>query len=286
MIFDSCQHLGFSEIGLIKGIFRKEEMTLDLSGKVALVTGASSGIGYRIAKCIAKAGAKVVATARNKENLAKLCREIGSNGGTAAFFQADVLKEDEIKDCVDWAVNQYGQLDIVVHCAGMTLKDPLQDMPEEDWDTVINSNLKSAYYLARHSWKYLQRSGASCNAKFVVIGSVGSYLGIPLSAAYCASKGGLVQLMRSLAVEWAGQQINVNAVCPGYVRTPLSESVLKIGETYQKVLSRIPMRRIGSTDDIANAVLFLVSSLSDYITGTTLNVDGGLLSAAYTMDDK
>ncbi len=92
-------------------------------------------------------------------------------------------------------------------------------------------------------------------------------------------------MIKAMAVEWAGQQINVNAICPGYVRTPLSESVLKIGETYQKVLSRIPMRRIGSTEDIANAVLFLASPLSDYITGTTLNVDGGLMSAAYTMDN-
>ncbi len=258
---------------------------MDLSGKVALITGASSGIGYEVASRLAGAGAKIAVTARNQDKLAKLCGEVEFNGGKAVYFQADLLKEKEISMCVEKTYAYYGQLDMVIHCAGMTIKGPLQDMPSDDWDTVIDSNMKSAYLLARFTWKYLQRPGAQHNAKFVVIGSVGTYLGIPLSAAYCASKGGLVQLMRSLAVEWASQQINVNAICPGYVRTPLSESVLKIGDTYQKVISRIPMRRIGSTTDIANAVLFLVSPMSDYITGTTLNVDGGLLCAAYTMDD-
>ena len=258
---------------------------MDISGKVALITGASSGIGYEVACSLAAAGAKIAVTARNQEKLAELCDKVTSNGGEAIYFQADLLDENEISNCVEKTYAYYNHLDMVIHCAGMTIKGPLQDMPSDDWDTVIDSNMKSAYYLARFSWKYLQRPGAQENAKFIVIGSVGTFLGIPLSAAYCASKGGLVQLMRSLAVEWASQQINVNAICPGYVLTPLSESVLKIGDTYQKVLSRIPMRRIGSTTDIANAVLFLVSPMSDYITGTTLNVDGGLISAAYTMDD-
>ncbi len=227
----------------------------------------------------------MAATARNTDKLADLCNEINQNGGRAEFFQADIKNESEIATCVEGSYSAFGRIDIVVHCAGMTIKGPLQDMQPDDWDTVIDTNMKSAYYLAHSSWKYLQRPGAEENAKFIVIGSVGTFFGIPLSAAYCASKGGLVQLIKAMAVEWAGQQINVNAICPGYVRTPLSESVLKIGETYQKVLSRIPMRRIGSTEDIANAVLFLASPLSDYITGTTLNVDGGLMSAAYTMDN-
>ena len=114
---------------------------------------------------------------------------------------------------------------------------------------------------------------------------MGSYLGIPLSAAYCASKGGLVQLIRAMAVEWASDGICVNAVCPGYIRTPLSEAAFKIGDTYNKVLSRIPMKRIGAPEEIGKALLFLASDDADYITGTTLNVDGGLLATAHTMDD-
>jgi NAD(P)-dependent dehydrogenase (short-subunit alcohol dehydrogenase family) len=258
---------------------------VDLLGKVALITGASSGIGYEVAKTLAMAHAKVMVTARSENKLNRLCKEIEAERGVASAYPADVLDESAISACFEKAVQQFGQLDIVVHCAGMTIKGPIQDMPPDDWDTVVNTNLRSAYLIARVAWKYLQRHAAKENSKFVAIGSVGTYLGIPLSAAYCASKGGLVQLIRTMAVEWASQQINVNAICPGYVLTPLSESVLKIGETRKKVLSRIPMNRIGSPKDIANAALFLTSPLSDYITGTTLNVDGGLLSAAYTMDN-
>ena len=115
--------------------------------------------------------------------------------------------------------------------------------------------------------------------------AVRAFGGIPLSAAYCASKGGLVQLIRAMAVEWAGDNICVNAVCPGYIRTAMSEKAFRIGDTYNKVLSRIPMKRIGAPEDVGKALLFLASSSSDYITGTTLNVDGGLLATAYTMDD-
>jgi 2-deoxy-D-gluconate 3-dehydrogenase len=258
---------------------------MDLSGKVALVTGASSGIGHEVARTLAMANGKVVATARNKEKLQFLCDEINNAGGTAMAFKADVLDEQAIIKSLDFALEQFSKLDIVVHCAGLTIKGPLQDMSPMDWDTVLDTNLRSAFLIARNAWKYLQRPGAADNAKFIVIGSAGTFFGIPLSAAYCASKGGLIQFMKTIAVEWAAQQINVNAVCPGYVLTPLAESVLKIGETRRKVLSRIPMNRIGSPKDIANAVLFLASSMSDYITGTTLNVDGGLMSAAYTMDN-
>jgi NAD(P)-dependent dehydrogenase (short-subunit alcohol dehydrogenase family) len=258
---------------------------VDLTGKVALVTGASSGIGYQVAKTLAMAGAKVGVTARTATKLQDLCDEINTEGGTAAAYPADMLDMDAIASCLENVNKNFGRLDIVVHCAGMTIKGPLQDMAPQDWDTVLNTNLNSAYHLARLSWKYLARPGARDYSKFIAIGSVGTFLGIPMSAAYCASKGGLVQLVKTLAVEWASQQINVNAVCPGYVLTPLSESVLKMGETYQKVLSRIPQKRIGSPKDISDAILFLASSSADYITGTTLNVDGGLLSAAYTMDD-
>lgn len=258
---------------------------IDIRGKVALVTGASSGIGYQVAKTLALSGAKVAVTARSKDKLQNLCDEISAAGGVAIADPADMLNEAEIAKCLESTYQNFGSLDIIVHCAGMTIKNPLQEMETIEWDEVLDTNLKSTYILAKYAWKYLQRTKDQDNTKFLTIGSVGTFFGIPMSAAYCASKGGVVQLVKSLAVEWAKDKINVNAVCPGYVLTPLSESVLKIGETYNKVVSRIPMKRIGSTDDIANAVSFLVSQMSDYITGTTLNVDGGLMSAAYTMDE-
>lgn len=254
---------------------------LDLTGKIAYVTGASSGIGFQVAKTLAQAGVKVAVTARSSGKLQTLCSEIKSQGGTAVAFTADMLKDDEIEKSLRDTVREFGGIDIVVHCAGMTIKRPLEKMQPAEWDQVIDTNLKSTYHVARFAHPYLSKSEYS---KFVAIGSVGTYLGIPLSGAYCASKGGLVQLIKTLAVEWAQYKINVNAVCPGYVLTPLSESVLTVGDTYKRVVSRIPMGRIGSTEDIANAVLFLVSNMADYITGATLNVDGGLLSAAYTIE--
>lgn len=252
--------------------------------KTVVVTGASSGIGRQTAAAFAKEGARVAVTARRRKELEMLCREAPQDGGVMNAYSADVRDFDKIKEIFECITEDFGRIDIVVHCAGMTVKGAVQEMETEDWDQVLDTNLKSTYFVARTAHEYLKRNEEEENAKFIAIGSVGTYLGIPLSAAYCASKGGVVQLIRAMAAEWASQHINVNAVCPGYVRTPLSEGVLKIGQTYNKVVSRIPMGYIGSTDDVAQAILFLASRQADYITGTTLNVDGGLLSAAYTMD--
>jgi NAD(P)-dependent dehydrogenase (short-subunit alcohol dehydrogenase family) len=257
---------------------------LTLSGKVALITGASSGIGYEIARTFAESGSKVVINGRNQKNLDQLSKVISNQGGEVVSVKADLLANESAEICVKKCMDEFGQLDIVVHCAGITVKNLINELDPESWDLVMATNLRSAFLLARQSWKFLKRPGKEDFAKFIVIGSVGTFLGIPLSSAYSASKGGLVQMVKSVAVEWAGQNININAICPGYIRTPLSESVLKIGETYQKVVSRIPMGRIGEPVDIANAALFLASQYSNYITGTTLNVDGGLINAAYTLD--
>lgn len=261
------------------------KIQLSFLDKVVLVTGASSGIGHQVSKMFADSGAKVAAVSRSRDKLVELCDEIKGDGGEAEAFSTDVRDENGVKNCISNVLDRFGKLNIIVHCAGITRKGPLQDMETSDWDAVLDTNLKSAYFLAKHAHKYLRAASGEGNAKFIVIGSVGTYFGIPLSAAYCASKGGLVQLMRTLAVEWSVDRINVNAICPGYVLTPLSESVLKIGETYKKVVSRIPMKEIGSPNDIAYAALFLGSQMANYIQGTTLNVDGGLMSAAYTLDD-
>lgn len=255
-----------------------------LKEKKVFLTGASSGIGLATAKIFAAAGAQVALCARSEEKLSVLEKEIVAMGGIARSFPADVQNEDQLQKAVTQAADWLEGIDIVVHCAGMTIKGKLEEMKDEDWDTVLHTNLKSTYKLASLTYPFLLESGKNAPAKFLAIGSVGTFLGIPLSAAYCASKGGLVQLLKALAVEWAPRNICVNAVCPGYVLTPLSESVLKIGETYKKVTSRIPMGKIGKPEDVGNALLFLASDKADYITGATLNVDGGLLSAAYTMD--
>ena len=254
-------------------------------GRKVFLTGASSGIGAGTARVFARAGASVSLCARSVDRLMALRDELIANGAQAEVFPADVRNAAQLQAALRMSAERFGGVDIVVHCAGITIKGKLEEMAEPDWDAVLDTNLKSTYTVARLAYPYLAESAKQRPAKFLAIGSVGTYLGIPLSAAYCASKGGLVQLIRALAVEWASRGICVNAVCPGYVLTPLSEGVLRIGETYKKVTSRIPMKRIGDVEDIGNALLFLASDRSDYITGTTLNVDGGLLAAAYTMDD-
>lgn len=260
-------------------------MNMELSGRTAFVTGASSGIGRETAKQFAASGARVALCARSTDKLEALREEIVEAGGAAGVFPADVQDGAQIEAALAAANAYFGGLDILVHCAGMNIKGKLEETASETWDTVLNTNLKSTYEMARLGYPYLLKSAQKQPAKFLAIGSVGTYLGIPLSAAYCASKGGLVQLIKALAVEWAGRGICVNAVCPGYIQTELSSKAFKIGDTYNKVLSRIPMKRIGQPEDIGNALVFLASDRADYITGTTLNVDGGLLSAAYTMDD-
>lgn len=256
-----------------------------MNDKTVFITGASSGIGYGTAARFAQAGWNVALSARREENLRVLQDEIAKQGGCADVFCADVTSAQQLHDALDGANRRFGGVNAVVHCAGMNVKHTAQELSETDWDRILDTNLKSAYFLSRAALPYLERAAGAHAAKFLVIGSVGTFLGIPLSSAYCASKGGLVQFVRALSVEWAGRGICVNAVCPGYVRTKMSEATFKIGNTYEKIIGRIPMHRLGGVDDIANALLFLASDQSDYITGTTLNVDGGLMAAAYAMED-
>ena len=258
---------------------------MDMNGRSVFLTGASSGIGRGAAGVFAAAGARVALCARSADKLGIAADEIVREGGEAAAFPADVTDAASLEAALRGAAERFGGIDVVVHCAGTNVKNRLTDTDDAAWDRILDTNLKSAYRLAQLAHPYLRESARTRPAKFLVIGSVGTYLGIPLSAAYCASKGGLVQLIRAMAVEWAGDGICVNAVCPGYIRTPLSEAAFRIGDTYNKVLSRIPMKRIGQPEDVGRALLFLASESADYITGTTLNVDGGLLATAHTMDD-
>jgi NAD(P)-dependent dehydrogenase (short-subunit alcohol dehydrogenase family) len=257
----------------------------ELHGRTAVVTGASSGMGERISRLLGSAGASVFAVARTKEKLETVCHEVVRGGGQAYPVPLDVSLPASAVALEQEITRVSHSLDIVINCAAITIKREIVDLADEEWDAVIKTNAKSVFLMAKYLGPILFRSNASRgNSKFLTFGSVGSFLGIPLSGVYCASKGAVVQLTRTLAVEWARHLVNVNAICPGYIETPLSSSVLKIGQTYQKVIGRIPMRSMGNVDDIAELVMFLVSQKSNYITGATINIDGGLMSAAYTMD--
>jgi NAD(P)-dependent dehydrogenase (short-subunit alcohol dehydrogenase family) len=257
----------------------------DLGGMTAVVTGASSGMGARIARVLGSAGAAVFAVARTREKLETVCHEVVREGGKAYAVALDVSLPESAVALRKEIGGVSPSLDIVINCAAITIKREIVDLADEEWDAVINTNARSVFLMAKYLGPCLFRRNAERgNGKFLTFGSVGSFLGIPLSGVYCASKGAVVQLTRTLAVEWARHLVNVNAICPGYIDTPLSSSVLKIGQTFQKVIGRIPMRSIGNVDDVAELVMFLVSQRSNYMTGATITIDGGLMSAAYTMD--
>jgi 2-deoxy-D-gluconate 3-dehydrogenase len=257
----------------------------EFGGKTAVVTGGSSGMGERITRALAEAGAVVFSVARTKEKLDELCASIVQDGGKAYAVPMDVSLPESAIALSRLVAAKTDGIDIVVNCAAVTIKKQITDLSDEEWDTVINTNARSVFLMAKYLGPGLfRRDEEDGYGKFLTFGSVGSFQGIPLSGVYCASKGAVVQLTKTLAVEWARHRVAVNAICPGYIETPLSSSVLKIGKTYQKVIDRIPMHAIGSTGDIAELVMFLVSQRSNYITGATLAIDGGLMSAAYTMD--
>jgi NAD(P)-dependent dehydrogenase (short-subunit alcohol dehydrogenase family) len=255
-----------------------------MKGTVGIVTGASRGIGGRMAQHLVDCGATVVLVARSEATLRDNAEECSDGEGRALPFAADVTDLGAVVAVRRFVESEFGRLDFVAHCAGTTIKKPIVELEDEEWRRVMDTNLTSLFYLARELGPLLFRTDEERHAKFLTIGSVGSTLAIPLSSAYCASKGGLVQTTRVMAIEWARHRVDVNAICPGYILTPLSESVLKVGDTYKKVTSRIPAGEIGSVDDIAHTAEFLLSQKSNYITGTTINVDGGLMGAAYTLE--
>jgi 3-oxoacyl-[acyl-carrier protein] reductase len=242
-----------------------------LSDKVAIVTGASRGIGRAIALALASQGAKVVASARNVEALAKLTAEIKSQGGDALAVVGDVAVEDDANNLVKQAVEAYGQVDVFVNNAGITRDGLLLRMKNADWDAVLDTNLKGAFLCTRAVAKVMskQRSGRIIN-----ISSVVGEMGNAGQANYCASKAGLLGLTKSVARELARRNVTVNAITPGFIMTEMTEDMTE--KAQEAMTEQIPLGRPGSAKDVANAVIFLASEQSAYITGQVLGVNGGM----------
>jgi 3-oxoacyl-[acyl-carrier protein] reductase len=243
-----------------------------LQGHVALVTGASQGIGRACAMTLAKAGATVALAARNEEKLKEVVAEIEGAGGKAAAFRLDVASEDAIKSTVKAICAELGKIDILVNNAGITRDTLLLRMKRADWDEVLTTNLSAPFLLTQAvlSGMMKQRWGRIINITSIV-GEVGA----PGQANYASSKAGLIGLTLSVAREVASRNITVNAVAPGYIATAMTEA-LSDGQK-QAITAQIPLGRQGSDLDIANAVLFLASGEAGYITGHVLDVNGGLL---------
>ncbi len=245
---------------------------MSLSGQVALVTGASQGIGRTCALRLAKDGAAVAAAARNQDKLNELVAEITAAGGKAAAFPLDVADEDQIKSVVKAAIAQFGKIDILVNNAGITRDQLVMRMKRADWDAVLQTNLTSAYLLIQQVIGSMlkQRWGRIIN-----ITSVFGQMGQAGQANYAASKAGLIGLTMAIAREVGSRSITCNAVAPGFIETAMTAG---LGEEFkQNAVKQIPLGRVGSPDDVAAAVAFLASEDASYITGHVLNVNGGML---------
>ena len=245
-----------------------------LEGRIALITGASQGIGRACAIELARAGATVALAARNQEKLDAVANEIRSSGGNASAFKLDVASENEIKTVVKAVVGQLGKLDILVNNAGITRDQLVMRMKRADWDAVMNTNLTAAFLLSQQviSPMLKQRWGRIIN-----ITSIFGQIGQTGQANYAASKAGLIGLTKALARELASRSITVNAVAPGYIETAMTDVLSP--ELKEQVLKMIPLGRAGSDADIAHAVKFLASDEASYITGEVLNVNGGMFMA-------
>jgi len=245
---------------------------MTLSGRVALVTGASQGIGRACALRLAKSGAAVAAAARNREKLDEVVGEITANGGQAAAFALDVADEEQIKAVFKGVIAQFGKIDILVNNAGITRDQLVMRMKRADWDAVIQTNLTSAYLCTQQvtSSMLKQRWGRIIN-----IASVFGQMGQAGQANYAASKAGLIGLTMAIARELASRSITCNAVAPGFIDTAMTE-VLS-GEFKEGALKMIPLGRTGTPEEVGHAVAFLASEEAGYITGHVLNVNGGLL---------
>jgi 3-oxoacyl-[acyl-carrier protein] reductase len=245
---------------------------MDLSSRVALVTGASQGIGRACALRLAKNGATVAVAARNQEKLNDLVQEINTAGGKSAAFVLDVSDEDQIKNAVKSALAQFGKIDILVNNAGITHDQLLMRMKRSDWDSVLNTNLTSAYLCTQQVIGSMlkQRWGRIIN-----ITSIFGQMGQAGQANYAASKAGLIGLTMAIAREVGSRNITCNAVAPGFIETAMTSGLAE--DLKKEALKMIPLARIGTTEDVASAVAFLASEESSYITGHVLNVNGGML---------
>ena len=256
--------------------------TRPLQGQKAVVTGANSGIGRAIAIALGGAGADVVVNYRDGEDAAmEVVRTISQSGSRALAHRADVSREAEVKELFQRAIEHFGTVDILVNNAGLQRDAAFEDLTLEQWNTVIGVNLTGQFLCAREAVREFKRRGvvesvSKAAGKIICISSVHEVIPWAGHVNYAASKGGVMLMMKSLAQEVAPYRIRVNSISPGAIRTPINTAAWSTPEAYAALMRLIPYKRIGEPDDIGKAAIFLASDESDYITGTSMYVDGGM----------
>jgi len=244
----------------------------DLTGRVALVTGASRGLGKAMALALAQAGADMALAARGLKGLEQAAVEVQALGRKALAVPTDVTQVAQIEALVHATMERFGRLDILIPAAGINIRGPAIDFAETDWDRVMAVNLKGVFFTCQAAGRAMIEQGSG---SIITVASLTTTFGFPNIIAYCASKGGVGQLTKGLASEWAPYGVRVNAVAPGYYRTAMTEPLFQDPDFVRYIRSRIPMKHPGVPEDLAGAVVFLASDASAYVTGHILYVDGG-----------
>ncbi|MFC3524448.1 2-deoxy-D-gluconate 3-dehydrogenase [Marinococcus halophilus] len=243
-----------------------------LEGKTIVVTGANKGIGKEIAIMLAEAGASVAMVARDEQALQETEWSIQDKNRSAASFPFDLTKIDKLDELFDSIHRRLGQIDVLLNNAGTNIPAPAEEVTEEEWDRIHDINLKSVFFACQAAGKWMREAG---HGKIINMSSQMAFVGYYNRAAYSSSKGGITQLTKSLAIEWASHGINVNAVAPTFIETPMTEKMFEDTEFKKEVLARIPLGRLARPEDLFGAVAFLSSASSDMVTGQTIMVDGG-----------
>ena len=245
----------------------------DLQDKVIVVTGGSRGIGYAIAKALAAYGTKIIIANRGETGGREAANRINDGGGSATAVPTDVTSRMSVMRLVQKTLDDFGRIDILVNNAGVGIRRPAIDYDEEDIDLIINTNLKGLHFCSQEVAKIMIGQGGG---KMINVSSMGAFFALVDRAPYCGSKGGVSQLTRVFALEWARYGIQVNAIAPGIIETPLTAPYIENNpEKVQKSLRKLPAGRFGKPEDVVGTVLFLASSASDYITGQIIAIDGG-----------
>ena len=245
----------------------------DLTGKVAIITGGNGGIGLGMARGLARAGASIVIAGRNKDKSKEAVRDVEALGAEALAISVNVTDTSSVAAMVQATLKQFGRIDVLINNAGMSVRQPAHVISLEDWNTVIDTNLTSAFICSKAVYPAMKDNGGG---KIINIGSMMSIFGASFAPAYAASKGGIVQFTKSIALSWAADNIQANAILPGWIDTALTlKAREQVPGLNENVLTRTPAKRWGNIDDLAGTAVFLASSASDFVTGTSIPVDGG-----------